>query len=180
MMHFHRLMGKLLRYRVLIAVGLVVFVLDQVTKIWVAEYSGLELGDYPPYGGYNIVPGFFAIVYSTNTGAAWGILAGYGIWLALLGIAAVAGIVLMRKHLELDRKPMQWTFGLMTGGIVGNIVDRAIHGHVIDFLDFHIGSYRWPTFNVADSGIVVGVLLYMIISFRIEREQKKGSNVQLF
>ena len=57
-------------------------------------------------------------------------------------------------------------FGLLCGGILGNLVDRLLHGHVIDFLDFHFGSYVYPTFNVADSGICVGVILYIWHSLR--------------
>lgn len=176
-----RVTGRLLPYRVLIAVSLTVFVLDQLTKLWIVHLSGFELGMYPPYGGQTLIPNCFSIVYSVNTGAAWGMFEGYGMWLVALGLAAVAGIILLRHQLELSRKPMQWAFGLLIGGIIGNLVDRAIHGHVIDFLDFHLGSfYRWPTFNVADSGIVVGVGIYMFLSFRIERAAKKGLNVRLY
>ena len=60
----------------------------------------------------------------------------------------------------------QAAFGLLCGGIVGNLVDRLVHGHVIDFLDFHFGAYTYPTFNVADAGICVGVFWYVLWSLR--------------
>jgi signal peptidase II len=65
---------------------------------------------------------------------------------------------------------VQTCFGLLCGGILGNLVDRLLHGHVVDFLDFRFGSYIYPTFNIADSGIVVGVLLYLIVSFKTPAE----------
>jgi signal peptidase II len=72
---------------------------------------------------------------------------------------------------------MQWAFGLLVGGILGNMIDRLIHGHVIDFLDFHfpftipwvIPTGRYPSFNIADCGIVIGTIIYLILSFRAER-----------
>ena len=70
---------------------------------------------------------------------------------------------------------MQYTFGLLAGGILGNMADRLVHGHVIDFLDFHlpftipwlIPTGRYPSFNIADCGIVAGTILYLILSFQI-------------
>jgi len=75
-------------------------------------------------------------------------------------------IFLWRRALGLRARLVQVSFGLLCGGIVGNLVDRLRHGHVIDFLDFHFGSYVFPTFNVADSGISVGVAIYLWHSLR--------------
>ena len=74
---------------------------------------------------------------------------------------------------------MQVAFGLLSGGIVGNLVDRLLHGHVIDFLDFHfpftipyvMPTGRYPSFNVADAGIVVGVIVYIILSFSLSKTE---------
>jgi signal peptidase II len=175
-----RFTGKVLHFRLMAIVCLGSVLLDQLTKTWIAAWSGLELGAYPPYGGVTVLPGFFSIVYSTNTGAAWGLFSGYSGWLALLGLLAVAAILYFHRQLELERRPMQFAFGLMTGGILGNFIDRAIHGHVIDVLDFHLGSYHWPTFNVADMSIDIGVALYIYFSFRSERAARQRLNVKLY
>jgi signal peptidase II len=66
----------------------------------------------------------------------------------------------------LQEAKSQVCFGLLCGGIVGNVIDRLRYGHVIDFIDLHFGSYAYPSFNVADSGICIGVLLYLWQSFR--------------
>ncbi|MFA5257338.1 MAG: signal peptidase II [Opitutales bacterium] len=166
-------MRRILNYRILFYVLILVVAADQASKHWVASVSGLEPGAYPPYGGIEVIPGFFSLVYSTNTGAAWGMLTGFGALLALLGVAAIAAVFFMRRHLELNRLPMQLVFGLICGGIIGNLIDRIRIGHVIDFLDFQLGFYRWPTFNVADSAMVVGVGTYVLLSFLDERKRRK-------
>jgi signal peptidase II len=158
----------------LAAVALLVFSLDQASKYWIA-HSGLPYGAYPPHGGIEVIPGFFSIVYNTNAGAAWGILSGHRAILVLTGIAAIAAIFVFRKSLGIRGRFMQALFGLIVGGISGNLLDRALFGSVTDFLDLHLGGlYRWPTFNVADSAMVVGVALYVIASL-FHREAPEGS-----
>ncbi len=164
---------RLCRYRMLLLISVLVFVIDQLTKYLVAKVSGLVLGAYPPFGGVEVIPGFFNIVYSVNSGAAWGMFEGHSVLLALLAIIVIGMIVLLRRHLELDKPFMQVSFGLMLGGIVGNLVDRAVFGYVIDFLDFDLGFYRWPTFNIADCGIVVGVGLYIVRSFFADLQKRE-------
>ena len=72
----------------------------------------------------------------------------------------------LAEQIGLDRTAVQICFGLLCGGILGNLADRLLHGHVIDFLDFHFGAYVYPTFNVADSAICTGVGLYLILALR--------------
>ncbi|HNX04371.1 MAG TPA: signal peptidase II [Opitutales bacterium] len=158
------------------ATALAIIALDQATKYWASHLSGLEYGAYPPRGGIEVIPGYLSLVYTTNTGAAWGMFEGHGVILASLGIAAIAAICIFRKALGLDRMLMQFVFGLITGGIAGNIVDRVCVGGVTDFIDFHIRSiYRWPTFNVADSAMVVGVAIYVATAlFERDRPQEKA------
>jgi signal peptidase II len=112
------------------------------------------------------VPGFFHLVHVGNTGAAWSLFTGKSLWLAALAVITLAAIFIFRHHLELGRPMVQVSFGLLCGGIVGNLVDRIAHGHVIDFLLFEFGSYEFPVFNIADTAICVGVGLYLIHSFR--------------
>jgi signal peptidase II len=84
--------------------------------------------------------------------------------LAALAAGTLIAIYLGRRALGLGDRTTQAWFGLMCGGIAGNLVDRLTRGHVVDFLDFHFGSYIYPTFNVADSAICVGVILYALTS----------------
>ena len=86
--------------------------------------------------------------------------------LSAVAALTLAGIFFWRHALGLRSTAVQIAFGLLCGGIVGNLVDRLMHGHVIDFIDLHFGSYIYPTFNVADSGICVGVLFYLWLNLR--------------
>ena len=101
-----------------------------------------------------------------GAGAAWSMFSGRSVLLAGLAAATLAAIFIWRRALGLGDRIAQISFGLLCGGITGNLLDRLRHGHVIDFLDFHFGSYVYPTFNLADSGICIGVGLYLIHSLR--------------
>lgn len=162
------------RYQLLWVLALVIFVLDQVTKIWIN--ARLPLGTYGPPGSIVVIEGFFNLVHVGNTGAAWSMFAGKSTFLALLAFVTLGAIYLWRHELGLKLRIVQLSFGLLCGGIVGNLVDRMIHGHVIDFLDFHFGDYIYPTFNIADSGICVGVAIYLIHSLRQPPETVKSSS----
>jgi len=162
---------RIARYLPLLGLALGVFALDLVTKLWIA--ATLPFNTYGPPGHIEIVPGFFNLVHVGNTGAAWSLFAGRSTMLALLALVTLATIFLCRRHLALEQRPVQVCFGLLCGGIAGNLLDRVVYGHVVDFLDFHFGSYIYPTFNVADSGIVCGVALYILFSFRPGAETKR-------
>jgi len=152
-------------YRIFWVVLPVTLAADQATKFLVHNHPALPLNQYPPQGGIEVIPGFFNLVFVTNTGAAWGLFAGQGFLLALMALAALAAVFYYRKELQFELPAMQLSFGLICGGIVGNLVDRALHGYVIDFFDFLLAGYRWPTFNLADSGICIGAALYLLNSF---------------
>lgn len=153
--------------------ALVVLVLDFVTKRWVE--SELFHGEQIP------VTSFFNLVLTYNAGAAFSFLsdaAGWQRWFfsAIAGGASVLIIYLLRKH-ETD-KLFCIALSLILGGAAGNLWDRITLGHVVDFLDFYIGNYHWPAFNVADSAIFVGAMLLILQSFLQEetspgREPKK-------
>jgi signal peptidase II len=156
--------GRILAYRLLLLLTAFVVVLDQATKAWI--HARLPFGTYGEPGAIPVVRGFFYLVHVGNTGAAWSLFAGKSAALAVLAAATLAAIAFWRRHLGLRQTSVQVCFGLLCGGILGNLVDRLVYGHVIDFLDFHFGSYIYPTFNVADSAICVGVGLYLIHSLR--------------
>jgi signal peptidase II len=156
------------RWFVLLAVS--IFVLDQFTKQLIVHH--LPLGSYYPPENLPVIPGFFNLVHVGNTGAAWSLFSGRSTMLALLGIGTLAAIYYWRHSLGLRVLWLQISFGLLCGGIAGNLLDRIRQGYVTDFLDFHFGSYVFPTFNIADSGICIGVAIYLWQSMKAEARGK--------
>lgn len=169
-------MSELLCYWRLLACAALVLILDQASKLWVVEHIPVYTY-HEPYR--ELIPGFLYLVHLYNDGAAWGMLSGYGLLLACLGIAALVGLFCFRKQLGLQGKGMQWIFGLLVGGIAGNLIDRLAYGHVVDFIDVHlpfslpvIMEYgRFPAFNIADSAITVGVIAYILFTWRHSEEE---------
>lgn len=157
-------------YQLLIGLAAAVLLLDQLTKFWIA--ARVPFNPLHAHGGGNdrvIVRGFFYLIHVGNTGAAWSLFSGRSVMLALLAVVTLFAIFWSRHALGLRERLAQVSFGLLCGGIMGNLVDRLLHGHVIDFLDLHFGSYIYPTFNIADSGICVGVILFLWQSLRAPR-----------
>ena len=142
----------------------VVIVLDQLTKLWVVDSFAL-------HESREVIAGFFNLTYIVNYGAAFGFLnnGGHGPWRTVFFVVvAVAAIVMMLVFLyQLRHRGGCLAYGvsLIAGGAAGNLIDRVRLGFVVDFLDFYVGSYHWPAFNVADSAITVGVGLFLIGNF---------------
>ena len=163
-------MTKVLYYRLLMIAGVIV-VLDQITKILVQYSIPFESSYFAP-DRVTIIEDFFYLVHIGNKGAAWGMFSEYSGILTLLSFAVLLFIFYFRKQLELHRGTVQIAFGLLIGGILGNLIDRIRVGHVIDFIDIHLPFTlpyilpygRWPAFNIADSAIVVGMLFYLLLS----------------
>jgi len=151
-------------YRLFWWLAIGTLVLDQLTKYWIVHT--LPFPSYGPGRWIPVIDGFFHLVHVGNTGAAWSLFTGKSTMLAMLAIATLAAIYYWRRTLGLKQMWMQLSFGLLCGGIVGNLIDRLAYGHVVDFLDFHFGDYVYPTFNIADSGIVVGVIIYFILTLK--------------
>ena len=140
-----------------LALALAVIFLDQLSKI-VIERT-FEYGDSRP------VTGFFNLVLTYNTGAAFSFLAGAGGWqdefLTAVGLGASAFILyLLARHGQ--QRLFSLALALILGGAIGNVIDRIVYGHVIDFLDVHWHGWHWPAFNVADSAIVCGAALLIV------------------
>ena len=141
----------------------VVFVADQVTKeLVLAVQHSLPLPILP----------FFTLVLVWNPGVSFGMFGGNRAlepWvLVALTVAISAGLLLWLSR-ERDRA-IALAIGLVLGGAIGNVIDRLRHGAVVDFLDFHVGGYHWPSFNVADSSIVIGALLLVVESLMAKKE----------
>lgn len=140
----------------------VVILLDQITKLAVIDRLAAYVDVIP-------LTGFFNLVHVHNTGAAFSLFAdqpGWQRWffLGIAGIASTIIVVLLRK--AGDRPLFAVALALILGGALGNVIDRVLYGHVIDFLDFHYGGWHFPAFNVADSAITVGAALLILDSFR--------------
>lgn len=164
-------------YRLLWIIAVVVFALDQATKLWIVSHVPFDpLHSHAPGNDIEVIPGFFYIIHVGNTGAAWSMFSGRSVTLAVLAAGTLVAIYFWRHSLGLRHRLSQVCFGLLCGGIVGNLLDRLVHKHVIDFIDLHFGSsYVYPTFNVADSGICIGVILYLWQSLRSPAETKPAT-----
>jgi signal peptidase II len=149
----------------------VVIVLDQVTKVWTS--SAMEV-----WTGKVVIPGFFNLVHYLNRGAAWGFLGSDAIdWQRPLFIGitfiALGFIGYMLKTTATRDTWMIHGLGLIAGGAVGNLIDRVRQGAVIDFLDFYVGTYHWPAFNVADCALSIGAGC-IILSMYLNRNNKEA------
>lgn len=134
-----------------LALALVILIADQLTKT-------LILGHYR-LGDSTVVTGFFNIVRAHNPGAAFSFLAGASGWqrwfFTAIGVVATLVILWMLKA-HAGQKLFSFALACILGGAVGNVVDRLMHGYVVDFLDFHWAGWHFPAFNIADSGITIG------------------------
>ena len=144
--------------RLLLLVTLPLFVLDQLTK-WAT------LTHIPLYHEIPVIPGLFNLVHVTNTGSAFGLMKGWFNFHVIFGaiMTVVMFVLLFRKSTD---RLTRLASALILSGIFGNITDRIRFGHVVDFLDFYIGQYHWPAFNIADSAIVIAVGLFLWASFK--------------
>lgn len=152
---------------------LVVVILDQATKALImAQFVMFELQP--------VIPGLFNLTYLTNTGAAFGILAGaQTVWRQVffvgVAVAAIGVLAFSYRQFREQGRIFAHAIGLIAGGAVGNLIDRLRFGAVVDFLDFYLGSHHWPAFNVADSAITIGVGLFILGSIlHPPRESEKG------
>jgi signal peptidase II len=148
-----------------IGLALVVLIIDQFTKT-------LILGYYQ-YGGVTELTSFFNIVRAHNTGAAFSFLAdaaGWQRWMFTgIGVAAAVFIFWMLKT-HAGQKLFSFAMACILGGALGNVIDRMMHGYVVDFLDFHLGGKHFPAFNVADSAITIGAICLVLDELRRVRK----------
>jgi len=152
-----------------LGLGALVVAVDQLVKGWVTR--SLSLGEEIP-----VLP-FLTWVRWHNEGAAFSMLsdaAGWQRWFFVaLAVGFVAFIVYELRRLPAEERLMGWVYGLIVGGAVGNLVDRVLHGYVVDFVLLHWGQYYFPAFNVADSALTVGAALWigaMVFEYRRERQ----------
>jgi signal peptidase II len=147
--------------------SLPLYLLDQLTKTFV-------LMTIRPGEPHAVIPGFFDLVHITNTGAAFGSFKNNNTFFVALSILALLFVVILL--LRRDRPLDKWrdvSLALLLAGVLGNLTDRLLYGHVIDFLlfDLHLPyAHPWPAFNVADSCICIAVVCFLIHSIRQNRK----------
>jgi signal peptidase II len=155
------------RFKAYAAAG-AIFVLDRASKWMVERYVSFS-------DDYRVIPGLFDIVRSQNRGVAFGIgNDATASWLTLVlaavslaAVGLVAGVIWKGQRME---RLTLWGLTCILGGAAGNVFDRLASGQVTDFLELYIGQYHWPTFNVADSAIVIGSGLFLIDALRSKRQ----------
>lgn len=150
-------------------ISVIAVILDQWTKQAIVD--GMDL-----YQSIQILP-FFNFTYVHNYGAAFSILYDAGGWqryfLSAVALIVSAVIVWWLRQSTKEQVLLPVAFSFILGGALGNVIDRILHGYVIDFLDFYYASYHWPAFNVADSAIFIGAGL-LIIDMFVNKETKKN------
>lgn len=166
-------MGR--RYRAIALTAGAVLALDQLTKVWIQQ-------TIPVWEkGFSVIPGFFDIVHILNRGAAFGFLnrtdidwqRPFFIAVSLLAMGLIAGLA---RSKEDDGPFYIHGLGLILGGALGNLLDRIRLGVVVDFLDFYVGEWHWPAFNVADMGICLGAA-GLLVSFYQQRRRHASDHL---
>ncbi|RDV29316.1 lipoprotein signal peptidase [Alteromonas aestuariivivens] len=142
--------------------ALVVFILDQWSKYAVVDAMHL-------YQSIQVMP-LFNLTYVHNYGAAFSFLHdadGWQRWFFSIIAFAISGLILWwLKGTNREQTLLPVAFNFILGGALGNVYDRLVHGYVIDFLDFYVGNWHWPAFNLADSAIFIGAALLLVDLFR--------------
>lgn len=151
-----------------------ILLLDQLTKYIVVQKLGL-------YRKVEVIHGFFNIVHVRNTGGAFGIFGGArggigSILFVVVSLIAIVAIIFLFIKTRENEKILALSFSLVLSGALGNLIDRLHYGEVVDFLDFHIATYHWPAFNVADSAICIGIGL-MALEI-LKRDHKRSTKYQ--
>jgi signal peptidase II len=145
-----------------------VIIFDQLTKWLMSNWLDL-------YETVAVVP-YFNLTLAHNYGAAFSFLASAGGWqrwfFTLLAVVVSLVLIIWMKRLKANARLEAISLALILGGAIGNVIDRLMHGYVIDFLDVYVGTYHWPAFNIADSAICVGAVLLIFDSFRSKTEQQ--------
>jgi signal peptidase II len=144
-----------------LSVSVIIVLLDQFSKVTIAKLLAKS--------AVLQITSFFNLVLAYNKGAAFSFLASESGWQRYLftGISIAASLFLlylMKRHA--GQKLFCWGIALILGGAIGNLIDRILYGQVMDFLDFHVNGWHWPAFNVADSAICIGAVLFVLDELR--------------
>ncbi len=169
-----------MRHPLLVALPL--FALDQLTKWWIIAIKQLPfesddgLPTIPGFYGMPVWPRVFHLVHWGNTGSAFGMFKNGNIPFIVISVVTFIGLLIALRRGAFAEPLNRWGVALLMGGILGNLTDRLVHGHVVDFLLFYLripGANPWPAFNVADSCICVAVGLFLIAAWQEGRAPAK-------
>ncbi|MFS0871623.1 signal peptidase II [Paenibacillus xylanilyticus] len=150
----------------------IVFLVDQGTKFLIA--TRMELREEIP-----VIGNFFVITSHRNTGAAFGILKDQRwFFIVVTVIVVIALIWYLQKVKDAPHKLLPVALSLVLGGAIGNFLDRALTGEVVDFVQLNFGSYTFPIFNIADSAICIGVALIIVETFLEGRREKAAAKIE--
>ena len=138
--------------------AIIVFIIDIASKFWI-------LNNFSLFESVNLLP-FFSITYVRNIGAAFSIFEGQRMMLAAIALIISAVIVHMLYRNTRQQKLENLSLSMILGGALGNLFDRLYHGFVIDFLDVNFGDWHYPTFNIADCAICVGIGLFIFSNYK--------------
>ncbi|MCK8631798.1 signal peptidase II [Providencia rettgeri] len=136
----------------------------------------LVLSDLNLYEPHPIMP-FFNIMYAQNFGAAFSFLADEGGWQRwffagiAIGISVILMVMMYRQSVQ--KRLSNIAYALIIGGAIGNLSDRLVHGFVIDYLDFYVGNWHWPTFNLADMALCIGAALVILEGFLPDKSKQE-------
>lgn len=144
-----------------------IIVADQLSKAWVVAH----LPEYTPTDVFPWLAPILSFTRLSNTGVAFGLFPQFGGVFTILSAAVIAAIIAFHRTVDAEDWHTHGALGLMIGGASGNLIDRLLHGHVIDFIDLNFWPFRsWAVFNIADASIVVGVGLLLLVVWIQERQ----------
>lgn len=146
---------------IIIIISIILLCIDQISKLLVVNLLTKT-------NSITIIKNFFYLTYINNDGAAFSILVGKRIFLILVAIIVIIMLIHYIKKNNIQNKLEIVSLALIIGGSLGNLMDRVVRGYVIDFLDFKIFNYNFPIFNLADTFIVIGVILLLLKEIRKE------------
>ncbi len=160
------------KYQFLLIISLFVLILDQWSKYLVQKRLHL-------FQSFEVIKGFFNLVHVRNKGGAFGIFGGargelFSSLFILVSFVAIGAILYFFIKVNEREKSLLFALSLVLSGAIGNLIDRLVYGEVVDFLDFHLFSYHWPAFNIADSAITLGIglLAYKLVFQEFRRSIK--------
>lgn len=158
------------KYKFLLIITLLILILDQWTKYLVQKRLHL-------FQSIEVIKGFFNLVHVRNKGGAFGIFGGakgelFSNLFIVVSLVAIGVILYFFMKIKEREKSLLFSLSLVLSGAIGNLIDRFFYGEVVDFLDFHLFSYHWPAFNIADSAITIGIGL---MAFKLVFQDLKRS-----
>jgi len=164
------------KYLLLFVVSNILIILDQLTKYLVSSHI-------PKNMSLRVIDGFFNLTHIRNSGIAFGLFSESEMEIKItlfvvFSVIAILAILLFFWETPMEKRMVLIALILIFSGAIGNLIDRILYGEVIDFLDFHVGRYHWPAFNIADSCITIGVTLMFIdiIKTGSTQESRPSSN----